>query len=161
MFNYKGITSSLEFGETTIANLKRTIDIVYEYFKIIDQFPQFEIIIHPDYKPGEKTSPETRKGLILLCTDLCDSEKYDYYQQITWQFSHELVHVCKGFNENRENWVYLPDEDEEEILAGGIAIKIMKDLHPSYDYTKEYSKSNLAQCEEMAESLKDVIHTDR
>lgn len=158
MFNYKGITSNLTFGQESISLLKKTIDTIYDYFNINDIFPEFEIIIHPNYENNPNISPETRKGLIMLNTAICDNEHYDYYQQITWQFSHELVHVCKGFKKHRMDWKYLPDDDEEEILAGAIAIRIIKAFCPNYAYTEKYNKSNLKQCEEKAELLKNSLH---
>jgi hypothetical protein len=157
MFDYKGITSSLPFGKTTILSLKKVIDMIYAYFNISDTFPKFEIIIHPDYQNNPNVPPEVRSGFIMLSTDKCDYWQYDYYQQITWQFSHELVHVCIGFKENRKIWNYLPDFIEEEILAGGIAICITKELCPTYDYTKGYSKLNLKQCEAKAKCLNEKI----
>jgi hypothetical protein len=157
VFNYKGVTSDLLFGSKTSSLLENVIDKIYAYFNINDIFPEFKIIIHPDYQKNPKVAPETRSGLIMLSTDKCDCGQYDYYQQITWQFSHELVHACKGYKEGRKEWEWLPDFDEEEILAGGIAICIIKNLCPSYDYTKEYSKANLKQCEEKAESLVKII----
>lgn len=157
MFDYKGITSSLPFGTTTILSLKKVIDMIYPYFKISDTFPKFEIIIHPDFQKNPNVPPEVRSGLILLSTDKCDYGQYDFYEQITWQFSHELVHVCKGFKENRKIWNYLPDFDEEEILASSVAICITKELCPSYDYRKGYSKSNLKLCEEKANRLNEII----
>lgn len=153
MFNYKGITSSLKFGVRTISHIKKIIDIIYNYFDINNDFPEFEIIIHPDYKKNSNVPPETREGLIILSTEKCDYGEYDYFQQIAWQFSHELVHVCKGYKENRKIWRYLSDDDEEEIIAGGIAIWIIKQLCPDYDYRKNYNKTNLDQCEVMAESF--------
>jgi len=156
LFNYKGITSELDFGQTSYSYIIEVIDIIYEYFKIDLKFPQFKIIIHPDYKKNINVFPETRKGLIMLSTPLCDNGKYDYYQQIIWQFSHELVHVCKGFLEDRIKWDYLPDDDEE-ILAGGISISLIKIFCPTYNYRKKYSKTNLKKCEEKAELLKDII----
>jgi len=158
IFNYKGITSELIFGSKTVLFLKKTIDTIYMYFNINYIFPDFRIIIHPDYQKKLNVSSETRNGFIMLCTDICDYKEYDYYQKITWQFSHELVHVCKGYKEYRKNWVYLPDNDEEEILAGGIAIRIINDLFSDYDYKTNYSKTNLKQCEEKAESLKNSLH---
>jgi len=150
VFIYKGITSKLLFSSSTISLLKNIIDIIYMYFNIYDTYPEFEIIIHQDFQKNPNVPPETRSGLIMLSTDI----QYDYYQQITWQFSHELVHVCKGYKESRKNWLYLQDDNDEEILAGGIAISIIKEFYPTYDYKKNYSKTNLSQCEEKAEFLK-------
>jgi len=158
MFNYKGIRSNITFGTKTNEFLRKVIDLIYNYFNINDVFPEFEIIIHPNYQNNLDIFPETRNGIIMLCTNICDNKQYDYYQQITWQFSHELVHACKGFKEDRNNWKYLPDDDEEEILAGGIAIRIIKDMCPNYPYWENYKKLNLKQCEEKAESLKDYLH---
>jgi len=157
MFIYKGITSNITFGSTTDKYLRIIIDSIYNYFNIIDVFPVFKIIIHPEYKNDSNLSPEVRNGLIMLCTNVCDNGQYDYYQQIIWQFSHELVHVCKGFIESRKYWTWLPDDDDEEILAGGIAIRTIKYLCPTYPYAKKYTKSNLKQCEEKSELLNDYI----
>jgi len=153
MFNYKGIASDLIFGSETIFMLKKIIDIIYKYFDINDKFPEIKIIIHPDYQKNQNLSPETRKGYILLCTNICNSGKYDFYQQISWQFSHELVHVCKGYKESRKIWKYLPDDDDEEILAGGIAIRIINEFYPEYDYKINYNKTNLELCIKKSESL--------
>lgn len=158
MFNYKDITSYIPFGSETDKYIRKIIDSIYNYFNIIDVFPEFKIIIHPKYKNGSNVPPETRDGIIMLCTNRCDNGQYNDYQQISWQFSHELVHVCKGFKEGRKNWVWLPDDDDEEILAGGIAIRTMKDIFPTYQYKEKYAKSNLKQCEEKAESLKGLFY---
>ena len=157
MLDYKGITSHLIFSTDSILFIQKTIDAIYDFFEIKDIFPKFEIIIHPEYQKDQSTPPEVRNGFIMLCTDLCDG-RYAYYQQITWQFSHELVHVCKGHIESRKNWKSFPDDDDEEILAGGISIWIIKNLCPTYDYKEKYSKTNLDQCEEKAESLKYLLH---
>ena len=156
MFYHKGIKSNLVFCSEAISLLYKIIDVIYDHFDITNSFPEFEIILHPNYYKDKNESPETRKGYIMLSTD-CENGIYVYYQQIAWQFSHELVHVCKGFIEKREEWIYLPDNDEEEILAGGIAILIVNNLCPTYDYKKKYSKSNLEQCEEKAKEIKELI----
>jgi len=159
-FYYKGISSNLTFGQTTIELFPKIIDSIYVYFGIINFFPKFEIIIHPKFQNEPNTLPDTINGFIRLCTNKCANGQYDSYQQIAWQFSHELVHVCSGHFEGRKDWKWLPDDHEEEILAGGIAIRIIKDLfrYCPYIYTENYTKGNLIHCEEKAESLRDSFY---
>lgn len=83
-FKYRGIFSKLELIPENINDFMLIIDYIFDKYNITENL-HCEVICH------ERDKPEFLGEQIALSTD----ESLNYYQQIDFQFSHELVHLVQ------------------------------------------------------------------
>lgn len=83
-FRYKGIFSKLDLKSKNINDFIIIIDYMFDKYNIKENL-NCEVICH------ERDKPEFFGEHIALSTD----GSLNYYQQIDFQFSHELVHLIQ------------------------------------------------------------------
>ena len=86
MFTYKGIYSELEFMKANRRDLPKIINYLFKKYNVTDKLV-CEIVLH------DRDKPETFEGRIALSTDVSLS----FYQQIDFQFAHELTHIIQDY----------------------------------------------------------------
>ena len=104
MFSYRGIVSNLKFIDQNEIDFVRIIDYLFAKYSV--NKIQCEIVLH------NRNWPEFFGDRMALATDA----SLVYYQQIDFQFAHELTHAIQ-YNKGMYNAISLHQEREHPLEA--------------------------------------------